>query len=133
MLIYEIKGGNHLNTHLHVTAWVLAFILLFIITTLYKKENNRVAKILHMVLRLIYIVVLVSGVQLLWNYFSGSDMLVEALIKSFAGLWVIGAMEMVSISTSKGQSARSGWIQLGIAFLITLLLGFARLPLGFLP
>lgn len=122
-----------MNTHLHVTAWVLAFILLFVVMGLYKSQKNKGAKIVHMVLRLIYIVILISGVELLWNYFDGGNMLIEALVKSFAGLWAIAAMEIISIKHSKQESARGGWIQLGIAFLITLLLGFGRLPGGFLP
>lgn len=113
-----------MNTHLHVGAWVIAFILLFAVVLLHKQSNARAAKIVQMVLRLFYIVILISGILLLWNYFHGSDYLLVALIKSFAGLWLIGAMEMVSVGTAKGQSTRAAWIQVVIAFVITLVLGY---------
>lgn len=121
-----------MNTHLHITAWALAIILLVVVTMLYKQQKNQAAKIIHMITRLIYVVILISGIQLLWNYFGPMiDMLPEALIKSFAGLWAIVSMELIAVRTSKGESTKSGWIQFAIAFIITLLLGFGRLPYGF--
>ncbi|MDY0396058.1 DUF1516 family protein [Virgibacillus halophilus] len=47
-----------------------------------------------------------------------------------AGLWVIIALEMISVKKTKGKPAKSWWIQLIIALIITLILGFGRLPLG---
>lgn len=125
-LIY-LRGSDYVNTHLHVGAWIITFILLFVVVFLYKQSNNRPAKIVHMILRLFYIFILVSGIQLLWMYFHGSDNLIIALIKSFAGLWLIGSMEMVSVRTSKGQSTKSSWVQVVIAFAITLILGYGVL------
>lgn len=131
---FKYKGGFRLNTHLHITAWALAVILTIVTTVLYQQHKDKVAKIFHMILRLLYIVILISGVQLLWIYFeSMHSLLIEALIKSFAGLWLIVAMEMISVNASKRRPTKSGWIQFAIAFLITLLLGFGRLPLGILP
>lgn len=113
-----------MNTHLHLGAWIIAFILLFAVVLLHKQGNARAAKIVQMILRLFYIVILISGIILLWGYFHGSKYLVVALIKSFMGIWLIGAMEMVSIRTAKEQATKSAWIQLIIAFVITLVLGF---------
>lgn len=118
-----------MNTHLHVGAWIVSIVLLLVVVFLYKQNNERVAKILSMILRLVYIVILITGIQLLWNYFSGSDQLVIALVKSFAGLWLIGAMEIVIAKTSRNERAQSGWIQVVIAFALTLVLGFGVLPM----
>lgn len=120
-----------MNTHLHVTSWVLAFILLAIVVVLNKQGKAKGAKITHMVLRLDYLLILYSGGALLAHYFNGA-MLTEAIIKSIAGIWVIAAMEMIGIRGSKGVSTKGAWIQFVIAVLLTLILGFARLPGGFM-
>lgn len=120
------------NTHLHVTAWVLALILLIVSLVLHKNGSRRGAKITHMILRLDYLIIILSGIDLLRHYFGGS-MLPEAIIKSVAGLWAIFAMEMILVRSGKGSSTKGAWIQLVIAFVIALALGFGRLPLGFLP
>ncbi|MUK90131.1 DUF1516 family protein [Ornithinibacillus sp. L9] len=121
-----------MNTHLHVTAWVLAFILFAVAIVLHKLGNEKAAKIVQMILRLDYLLILYSGGDLIANYFGGSPMLAEAIVKGLAGIWVIGAMEMTIAKIKKGKPAMSGWIQLGIAVLITLILGFGRLPGGFM-
>ena len=119
-----------MNTHLHITAWVLALILLIVVLILHKQGKG--AKIVQMILRLDYLLILYSGGDLLANYIKGGNMLGEAIAKGVAGLWVIVALEMISVKTAKGKPAKSWWIQLVIAFLITLILGFGRLPGGFM-
>lgn len=120
------------NTHLHITAWVLAIILFVLIVIFQKPGGTKPAKIMQMVLRLDYLLILYSGGSLLANYFNG-DMLMEAIIKGLAGIWVIVAMEMIGIRMKKGKPVLGFWVQFGIALLITLALGFGRLPLGLLP
>lgn len=120
------------NTHLHITSWVLALILLFLIITFLRKGNDKPAKISHMILRADYLLILYSGGSLLANYFNG-DLLIEAIVKGLAGLWVIVAMEMIGVKVRKGKPVLGYWVQLGVAVLITLALGFGRLPLGILP
>ncbi|UOQ86543.1 YisL family protein [Gracilibacillus salinarum] len=118
-------------THLHITAWVLALILLFVSYAMYKK-GNKAGKILHMILRLDYLLLLYSGGDLFAQYMDGgfSTYAGELIIKALAGLWVIAAIEMILVKTSKGKSAKSFWIQLVIAAVIVLVLGFGRLPMG---
>lgn len=120
--------------HMHITAWVLALILLILVVMFYKQGNKKVGKILHMILRLDYLFILYTGGSLLGNYFSATiGHTGELVIKVIAGLWVIVAMEMVAVKTNKQKSTKSWWIQLVIAAIIAIGLGFARLPLGILP
>ncbi|MFD2042720.1 YisL family protein [Ornithinibacillus salinisoli] len=119
-----------LNTHLHITAWGLAFILFAISVVLHKQGNAKASKIVQMILRLDYLLILYSGGDLIANYFSDSPKLGEAIVKGLAGIWVIAAMEMTLAKLKKGKPTKSGWIQLVIALLITLILGFGRLPGG---
>lgn len=120
------------NTHLHITSWVLAVILFLIVIMFMNKGKAKPAKIVQMVLRLDYLLILYSGGSLLANYFNG-EMLIEAIIKGLAGLWVIAMMEMIVIRRKKGKPVLGFWVQFGIAVLITIALGFGRLPLGILP
>lgn len=113
--------------HLHITAWVVAFILLFVTYGMYKVGKN--AKVPHMILRLFYLIIIGSGVGLLLSYDSFGSLLGEIIIKVVAGLWVIASIEMITIKSSKGSSTKSFWIQFIIAALIAIILGFFRLPL----
>jgi len=116
--------------HLHITAWVLAFILLFVVTAFYKQGKEKPGKILHMILRLIYLVILYSGGSLFASYsnFSG-----ELFLKVLAGIWTIVSIELITVRTNKGKPTGAWWTQFVIAAIIAIVLGFARLPLGILP
>ncbi|ASK60828.1 hypothetical protein CFK37_00705 [Virgibacillus phasianinus] len=120
-----------MSTHLHVTAWALAFILFIIVVLLNKSGKEKGAKILHMILRLDYLLILYSGGSLLANYFGGSPMMGEAIFKGLAGLWAIFSMEMIAIKMPRNEPTKSFWIQLIIAVILTMVLGFGRLPGGF--
>ncbi|MFC0524830.1 YisL family protein [Pontibacillus salicampi] len=122
-----------MSTHLHITSWVLALVLLGLSFWFYRGGRAKAGKITHMILRLDYLLILYSGGSLLGAYFGGSAMLGEAIVKALAGVWVIYAMEMILIRSSKSTSSRNGWIQFWIAIIIALVLGFGRLPLGVLP
>lgn len=121
-----------MNTHLHVTSWVLAFILFVVVIALNKSGNAKGAKIAQMILRLDYLLILYSGGDLLVAYFNGPQM-GEAIFKGLAGIWAIFAMEMISLKSGREEPTKSWWIQLVIAVLLTLILGFGRLGFGFLP
>lgn len=122
-----------MNTHLHITSWVLALILLIVVLVLHKQGKAKGAKITHMIMRLDYLLILYSGGGLFGAYakmgMSGS-LLGEVIAKTIAGIWVIAAIEMIAVKTAKGKSTKGAWIQLVIAFIITLILGFTRLTFG---
>src|SRR5690625_4130510 len=120
--------------HMHITSWVLALVLVFLVTMFYKQGNEKVGKILHMVLRLAYLFILFTGGSLLGDYFSSTiGHTGELVIKVIASIWAIAAMEMVSVKTRKRDETTSWWIQLAVAAIIAIALGFTRLPLGILP
>jgi hypothetical protein len=109
--------------HAHVTTWFLALILFFVSFNLLKKGKLKPQKITHMVLRVFYLLILATGGHLLGLYqFTGI-----ALVKSFIGLLVIIAMELVLVRGKKGKSTKSFFILLGIAFVLALYFGYAVL------
>lgn len=121
--------------HIHITAWVLAIILLFVVTTFYKQDKAKPGKILHMILRLDYLLLLYSGGSLLGDYMSNGagGYIGELMIKVIAGLWTIAAMEVIAVRTNKDKPTKGLWIQFAVAAIIAIILGFGRLPLGILP
>lgn len=120
--------------HMHITSWVLAFILIILVAMFNKQGKAKLGKILHMVLRLDYLFLLYTGGSLLSKYFSMSiGQTGELVVKVIAGLWIIVAMEMIGVKTSKNESAKGWWIQLVIGAILAIGLGFGRLPLGILP
>ncbi|SDJ44037.1 YisL family protein [Salimicrobium halophilum] len=116
--------------HLHITSWVLAFALIGLVTTFTRSGNEKAAKISHMILRADYLLILYSGGSLFAAYSSYGPLVI---IKLLIGLWTIAAMEMVTVKYKKKKPAKSWWIQLSIAAILALILGFGFLPLGVLP
>ncbi|MFD1850041.1 YisL family protein [Oceanobacillus bengalensis] len=116
-------------THMHITSWVLGFILFIVAFVLLKQGKN--AKVVQMILRLDYLFILYTGGALLGDYISNSGMpiLAEAITKGVAGVWLIAAMEMILVKSSKNKSVTGVWIQFVIALIIVMVLGFVRLPM----
>jgi hypothetical protein len=119
------KGGLHM-THAHITAWVVALILFFVTVSL-QRGNSPKARMMQMILRLFYLIIIGTGALLLHSIASISPLYI---VKALAGVWVIGAMEMILVRAAKGKSTNMFWIQFVIAFIVVLYLGL-KLPLGF--
>ncbi|WP_347861202.1 DUF1516 family protein [Salimicrobium sp. PL1-032A] len=117
-------------THLHITSWVLALILLGLTLMFMNKGNAKASKITHMIMRLDYLLILYTGGDLFAAYSSYGP---GVIIKLLTGLWVIAAMEMVAVKKKKGKSTGIWAIQLAVALLLAIFLGFVVLPMGILP
>lgn len=121
-----------MSTHLHVTSWLIAFILFIVVLILNKQGKAKGAKIVQMILRLDYLLILYSGGMLLGYYFNHlQPQIGEAVFKGLAGIWAIFALEMISLKSGRKEPTKSWWIQLIIAVVLTFILGFGRLHLGF--
>lgn len=122
-------------THMHITSWALALILFIIALVMYKKGNQKPAKIIHMILRLMFIFIIITGGILTWDYIQGPfgmPILGEVIFKALAGLWLVAMMEMILTGKAKGKSTTAKWVQFWIALVLVIVLGFFRLPMGFL-
>ena len=110
------------TTHLHITTWVIALILFFVAVISSKKLTA-----VHMTLRLFYILVIVSGALLFFEY---RDLIVEIHdsgmiydMKFLFGILLIGGMEMVLVGKNKGKKPIVGWIIFAVSLVAVLLLG----------
>jgi hypothetical protein len=118
-----LKGGLCM-THAHITAWVVALILFFVTVSM-QRSNSPKARMMQMILRLFYLIIIGTGALLLHSIASIPPLYI---VKVIVGVWVIGAMEMILVRAAKGKNTNMFWIQFVIAFIVVLYLGF-KLPL----
>ena len=89
------------TTHLHITTWVIGIILFFVTYSLYKKGSSK-AKMMHMIARVFYILIFLTGGMLISNFAIYAQ-------KMIVGLLVISFMELVLVRTKKGKSTGVVW------------------------
>ncbi|MBT2639292.1 YisL family protein [Bacillus sp. ISL-39] len=111
--------------HTHITAWVLALIIFIVIRFLKQKDKN--TKVLHMILRVVYIVTLGTGLMLIFELYQISFLYI---LKTALGMWMIAVLEMILVKGKRNESVKHLWIQFSLVLAILLYLGF-KLPLGF--
>lgn len=116
-------------THMHITTWVVAIILFFVAFSLQKSGKAKPQKIVHMILRLFYIITIVTGLLLL-DGTAYSVFPVMYTLKMLGGIVLIGFMEMVLVRTKKEKKTAMFWLLFVIFLLVVIYLGFA-LPMGF--
>jgi hypothetical protein len=110
-------------THMHITAWLIA-VILFFVAIAYKK-NAKAFKVLHMITRVFYILIILSGGILISDFGAYA-------VKIIVGLIVIVLMEMILVRTKKEKSTTGLWVAFVIAFIAVVYLGLS-LPQGFSP
>lgn len=118
------------STHAHITTWGIALILFIIALILHVKGNKVGFKVTQMILRVFYILVIITGGLLFIHNQSINPAMYG--VKLLGGLLVLGFMEMILIRLSKGKRTGMFWILFIIFLLIVLYLGL-KLPLGFHP
>lgn len=114
------------TTHLHITTWVIALALFFAAAMM--TSANKGQKIVHMILRLFYILIIITGLGLFIEWSSADPM--QYGMKFLFGLLTIGMMEMVLIRGKKQKSTTLFWILFAVFLLVTMFFGF-KLPVGF--
>jgi hypothetical protein len=108
--------------HSHITAWLIAFVLFFVVIGLNSRGKQKGSKIVSMILRSFYILILLTGTMLLVNYANITTLLI---LKAAVGVWVIGALEMILMKSKKKELKIGSWFQLIVAFSLVLYLGLS--------
>ncbi|WP_019414455.1 YisL family protein [Paenisporosarcina sp. TG20] len=114
------------NTNLHIATWVIGIILFLV--AVFLKDGSKGQKITHMVLRLFYVFIIITGIALFIEGMS-FDMGMLYGFKLIGGILVIGMMEMVLVRMKKQKPTTMFWILLFVFLFITMFLGF-KLPMG---
>ncbi|WP_339251298.1 YisL family protein [Sporosarcina sp. FSL W8-0480] len=115
------------TTHFHIFTWVVGVIVFLVAAVMANGTKGK--KITHMIARLFYVLILISGVALFikgMDYGRGA----EYGIKFLLGLLTIGMMEMVLVRSTKGKPVTMFWILFFVFFFATMFFGF-KLPMGF--
>jgi hypothetical protein len=109
--------------HPHAYFWVILVVLFFATFFLYRANVAKGAKITHMVLRLLYVIMVGTGIGLLvlkafpFTY----------IIKGLLALSLVYFMEMILVKTKKGMSGRSitsYWAMCVTALIVVVLIGY---------
>lgn len=114
------------TTHFHLFSWIVG-VLLFLVAAV-MANGTKGQKITHMIARLFYVLILLSGILL---FMKGMDYGQGALygIKFLFGFLTVGLMEMVLVRSNKGKNVSTLWILFFVALFVTMFLGF-KLPMG---
>jgi len=117
--------------HLHITSWVLAIILALYVGHGYKNGQN--VKVAHMILRLLYFVILGTGLYIFIDLPKDnmpSDLKMLYNIKMGLGIIMLGVFEYFTVSSKKKRKMLVPVTIFTVLILALLYLGF-RLPLNF--
>ncbi|MFC5604648.1 YisL family protein [Sporosarcina koreensis] len=115
------------STHFHLFTWVVGIIIFLVSAVMANGTKGK--KITHMIARLFFVLILISGVAL---FIKGMDFGrgAEYGIKFLLGLLTIGMMEMVLVRSEKGKKVTTFWILFFVFFFATMFFGF-KLPMGY--
>ena len=115
--------------HAHITTWVLAFLFFLAALGLHKSGKARALKVMQMILRLFYLLIIGTGI---WILSSLNSISMLYILKSLLGIVVIGMMEMIIVRSVKGKKTTMFWLLFIVTFVLVLYLGFVKLPLTFI-
>lgn len=88
------------QTYTHMTAWFLLLFLYFFVLIMYKGTKGR--KITHYVVRIMYIIVLITG-GALYYIMMHSDHWLAYIIKAISGIIFIICAEITIVRANKGK------------------------------
>ena len=116
------------TTHLHITTWVIGLILFFLAATGIVKSKG-----VHMALRLFYILIIISGGALYYEWainFRTDETGMSYDMKLLFAIVLIGMMEMILGRQSKNKPTTIFWVLFVVFLFLTLFYGL-KLPIGF--
>jgi len=90
-------------------------------------RDSKGRKIVHMILRLFYILIVISGLALFIAHSSFDAM--QYGLKFLFGLLTIGMMEMVLVRSKKQKPVTLFWVLFAVFLFVTMFFGF-KLPIG---
>ncbi|WP_347550828.1 DUF1516 family protein [Pseudalkalibacillus hwajinpoensis] len=111
--------------HAHYTAWLITLVLFVISYFLMRAGKGKAQNMIHMILRVFYILTVISGMLLVVGYsFWG-----PSIVKGVVALWLLFSMEMILVRGEKGKIIWPFWLQFLFAFLTVFFYGYSVLHL----
>ena len=124
--------------HLHLTAIIVSLILFIAVFAMYKKNNssdNKPALILHMVLRVFYLLVLFSGIMIYVGNMEGISAAGSHMqygIKALLGILSVVFMEVAVVRLKKHSASVNVLLVVTLILIIAAVIMGSTLPLGML-
>lgn len=106
--------------HSHAGSWFITILLFAISYAMFKKGSMKPQKITHMILRVFFIIMILSGIGLV----VALQYPVEFVLKGVLAIILIGLMEMILVRSVKGKETKGFWIPLAGVLPLVLLIGF---------
>ncbi|MFA8439386.1 DUF1516 family protein [Pueribacillus sp. YX66] len=106
--------------HAHADMWIVVLLLFLISYILVRYDKVKAQKITHMILRLFFVIMFLSGLGLVITY----KFMLMAIVKMLFGIWLIASMELILVRARKGKSTVSFWIQFMISLIAVLIIGY---------
>lgn len=104
----------------HIDTWGITLLVFFISFFLLTKDKMKAQKITHMILRLLFVVMIVTGFGLVISY----KFAIVTIIKMLFALWLITSMELILVKARKNQSTTPVWVQFVISAIATIVIGY---------
>ncbi|WP_026675505.1 DUF1516 family protein [Alkalihalobacterium bogoriense] len=109
----------------HAGSWAITLLLFFIAYLLIVTNKDKAGKIVHMILRLFYVIMIVTGGWLLFAWYLSE---LTFIIKALLALALIYFMEVILTRAKKKNLDRKvkmyHWLQFGVTALLVVLIGF---------
>ncbi|HEU5139540.1 MAG TPA: DUF1516 family protein [Bacillales bacterium] len=113
------------QVQVHVYSWTITLILFVISLILLKANKPKPQKIFHMILRLFYIITLLTGIGLVFSYgFSNG----AALIKGALAIILLFLMETILVKSRDSEKVAIWWIVFIIDIVLVFYYGYVVLP-----
>lgn len=109
--------------HPHAYFWMVLVVLFLMTFFLYRANISKAAKITHMVVRLLYIIMVGTGITLLYLIQFPATHILKAVI----AIVLVYFMEMILVKTKKGFSQKlliPYWLLCLVALVVVILLGY---------
>ncbi len=110
----------HALYHTHAETWIVTILLFIISYILLKANKSKAQKITHMILRLLFIVMFLTGLALVIAY----KFMLISILKMLVGIWLIASMELILVRERKGESAVGFWMQFIFSLAAVLIIGY---------
>ncbi|QOY35042.1 YisL family protein [Anaerobacillus isosaccharinicus] len=109
--------------HPHAYFWMVLIVLFLMTFYLYRANIAKGAKITHMVVRLLYVIMVGTGITLLYLIQFPATHILKAVI----AIILVYSMEMILVKTKKGFSQKmltSYWLIFLVTLVVVILLGY---------
>ncbi|MFD2617129.1 DUF1516 family protein [Terrilactibacillus laevilacticus] len=113
--------------YVHVASWTILLIFFFfgfVLNTLDVVQGN---KIIHLIARVFYIVVFLTGLHLVTNYGMNEHEWVWPIIKMCFGLFVILSIEGILVRLKKQKKTGVYWVLFAVGLIGTFGIGYGIL------